>query len=264
MDKSKTDSFAENLRLLCSYCHSVSEVCRQLGINRQQFARYLSSESLPSSRNLRKICDFFGVEESEALLPHKEFSALIVLKPSNSMKATVNIVDGLALSVGEGAPDGRRYLGYYYRYLRSIEYPGSIIKAVVRIFEEDGYVKTKAIELLRQKQQPIGTYDRFKYRGVFLHMADRIFIVETDYILKNVITETILFPTHKTPLTYLFGKGLGISSGPLREPYATPIVYEYIGLDPDLRPLLAGLSLYPEDSEDVDPKVRDYLIHEKL
>lgn len=256
--------FADNLRLLCSYCHSVSDVCRKLSINRQQFARYLSGESLPSDRNVRKICDFFGVEEAEIYLSHKEFRTLIVVKPSNNMKAPVNIIDGLGLSLEETHTSGRRYLGYYYRYLRSIEYPGQIIKAGVRLYEDEGQIKTKAIELLRQPGQALNTYDRFKYRGVFLHMADRLFMIETDYILKNAITETILFPSHKNPLTYLFGKALGISSGPLREPYATPIVYEYAGADPDLRVFLKGLALYPEHSDAIDLKIRDYLTTEDL
>ena len=36
----KTESdLAANLRLLCSYGRSVSDVCRRLGINRQQLIR---------------------------------------------------------------------------------------------------------------------------------------------------------------------------------------------------------------------------------
>lgn len=264
MSNTASDDFSRNLRLLCSYCHSVSEVCRQLEINRQQFARYLSGESQPASRNIRKICDYFGVEEAEIYLPHRKFSEMIVVKPTKDMKSSVNIIDELDLSIQAASSFARKYLGYYYRYLRSIEYRDTIIKAAVRLYEEDGKIKSKAIELLRRRDQPDDAYDRFKYRGVFLSMADRLFLVETDYILKNAITETVLFPSHKNPLTLLFGKALGVSSGPPREPYVTPIVYEYVGLKPNLRDLLGNLALYPEDSEDIDAKVRDYLLNETL
>lgn len=54
--------FAENLRLLCSYEKSVSAVCRSVGINRQQFSKYLSGANQPSTNNLRRICDHLQVQ----------------------------------------------------------------------------------------------------------------------------------------------------------------------------------------------------------
>ena len=48
-----------NLRKLCSLHKSVAEVSRKLGINRQQFNKYLSGDAIPSLRNLRRITDFF-------------------------------------------------------------------------------------------------------------------------------------------------------------------------------------------------------------
>tara|TARA_R110002020_G_scaffold77450_11_gene195503 strand:- start:1537 stop:1731 length:195 start_codon:yes stop_codon:yes gene_type:complete len=55
--------------LLCSYAHSITEVCEKLSINRQQFHRYLNGQSRPSHRNLRNICDFFGVDVSTTWAP---------------------------------------------------------------------------------------------------------------------------------------------------------------------------------------------------
>lgn len=59
---------AENLRLLCRSQRSVSEVCRRIGLNRQQFGRYLSGAGRPSDHNLQRICDYFGVTEADLLL----------------------------------------------------------------------------------------------------------------------------------------------------------------------------------------------------
>jgi hypothetical protein len=50
-----SEPFAENLRLLCSHYASVAEVCRRIGINRQQFNKYLSGASTPSLHSLRRI-----------------------------------------------------------------------------------------------------------------------------------------------------------------------------------------------------------------
>src|SRR3546814_2410873 len=73
--------FAENLRLLCSYYESVSAVCRRLGMNRQQFNKYLAGHSMPSRHNLRRICAFFGVEEAEIMLPNRRFAEIVELRP---------------------------------------------------------------------------------------------------------------------------------------------------------------------------------------
>jgi transcriptional regulator with XRE-family HTH domain len=58
------DAFAANLRRLIAEEDSIAHVCRELSINRQQFNRYLSAETLPSDANLAKIATFFKVSEN--------------------------------------------------------------------------------------------------------------------------------------------------------------------------------------------------------
>lgn len=61
------DTFQTNLTYACSLYPSVAEVCRRLGINPQEFNEYLAGQVRPSRYNMRKICDFFGVNEWEKL-----------------------------------------------------------------------------------------------------------------------------------------------------------------------------------------------------
>lgn len=259
---SGSEDLAENLRLLCSYKRSVSEVCRKLEINRQQFARYLSGETLPSSGNIRKICDYFGVEEYEIRLPAAQFRDLIVVKTDRTPHVSPGGFQDLVRHVQDDSGAlGHKYVGYYYRYLRSVEYPEAIIKACVRVFEHEGRTWLKAIERMKPPGDRQGHgYDVYKYSGVLMHLSDRIFIVESDTILKNAITETILYPTHKNPMTFLFGKALGVSSGLSREPYLTPIVYEYLGTQISERVLIANCGLLPETDDSVDRRIRTYLL----
>lgn len=252
--------FSENLRLLCSYTRSVSHVCRHLDINRQQFARYLNGETLPSSHNVRKICDFFGVEESEIFLPAAKFRPLVLARPVGRASTSGTVVDSLDLPSAEGVAGALRYVGYYFRYLRSVEYPGAIIKAAVRIRARDDKVRVKAIERLRPESAGSGRFETFKYAGELLLLADRLFMIETDVLLRNSITETILYPTHKHPMKLIYGEAFGISSGPSREPYMTPIVYEFLGQQPDLRAMLRACRLYPQQSPAIDDRVRDYVL----
>ncbi|WP_299661083.1 helix-turn-helix transcriptional regulator [uncultured Ruegeria sp.] len=64
--------FGANLRQLAQSYPSVSEMCRQLGINRTQFNRYLGGESFPRPDVLDRICRFFDVDARILLKPLDE------------------------------------------------------------------------------------------------------------------------------------------------------------------------------------------------
>lgn len=63
------DHFRHNLRTLIEASGTIAEACRELDLNRQQMAKYLSGESLPSVPLLVKICDHFGVSTDIAHRP---------------------------------------------------------------------------------------------------------------------------------------------------------------------------------------------------
>src|SRR5690606_3721496 len=79
-----------NLKLLCSHYRSIAEVCRKLVINRGQFNKYLSGQSRPTAHNLKRICDFFGVEAYELGLPTEQFATLIGMRDSGQEKRPGN------------------------------------------------------------------------------------------------------------------------------------------------------------------------------
>lgn len=66
--------FGTNLRTLAKKYPSISELSRQLGINRTQFNRYLSGESFPRPDVLDRICAFFGVDARILLDPVEQIS----------------------------------------------------------------------------------------------------------------------------------------------------------------------------------------------
>ena len=58
-DSADSKNFAVNLKFLCGFYSSISEVCRRLEINRQQFNRYLSGKSFPSYKNYKTLLIIF-------------------------------------------------------------------------------------------------------------------------------------------------------------------------------------------------------------
>ena len=58
-----------NLRQLSGKAESISALCRDLGINRTQYNRYLAGESFPRPDVLDRICNFFEVDARILLAP---------------------------------------------------------------------------------------------------------------------------------------------------------------------------------------------------
>ena len=59
------ENLAVNLRRLCAQHGSIAAVCREMGVNRQQFDRYLSMDALPNRATTMRICAYFGIDEAE-------------------------------------------------------------------------------------------------------------------------------------------------------------------------------------------------------
>ena len=59
------EALSTNLSQLCKKEDSIASVCRATQINRQQFNRYLSGDSLPNQRNREKICRYFKIDEPD-------------------------------------------------------------------------------------------------------------------------------------------------------------------------------------------------------
>ena len=76
-----SDPLSTNLTFACSFLPSIALVCRRIGINRQQFNKYLSGRVRPSRHNMRKICEFFGVTEGEL----RETGADLVLATTSDL-----------------------------------------------------------------------------------------------------------------------------------------------------------------------------------
>jgi hypothetical protein len=58
-------NLARNLRNLCRQRGSINTVCREMGIHRSQFEKYLGQVVMPSPASLKKICAYFQISEQE-------------------------------------------------------------------------------------------------------------------------------------------------------------------------------------------------------
>jgi len=133
------DHLGPNLKLLCSHYRSIAEVCRKLTINRAQFNKYLNGQSRPTAFNLKRICDFFGVEMYELSLPAEQFADLIGARiGSHDTRLPSDPLLELFQPLGEHSSSLSRYCGYYFEYVNCMSVPGQILLSLVHLREERG------------------------------------------------------------------------------------------------------------------------------
>ena len=156
------DIFGQNLRTLSARAKSVSQLCRDLGINRTQFNRYLSGESFPRPDVLYRICDFFNVD------------ARILLEPVEMIGPgadTLVDTDEFRDFIGTKAqllPEAEFPSGFYRFARPSFMQEGAFVTGLVRVYRKNGFTFVRGLEAvapLRQQGLAIDRHTR-EFRGL--------------------------------------------------------------------------------------------------
>jgi transcriptional regulator with XRE-family HTH domain len=254
-----SDHIAVNLRLLCGYSRSITEVCRQAGLNRQQFTKYLSGASLPSLHSLRRICDFFGVEDHEILLEPAAFRELIRLRPPRLGAAVEPAPDSAdrflgGLAAGHDDAAARMLIGYYFLYLRDDRRAPMISRSLVRMTAAPRGLALKALDFI-----PGGTSTLpscVKYAGSAFVADGRVHVMARECVIGKSIWFASYYLTDFTRRPYLSGLSLGVEPDPRGEIIAMRSVLEYLGTRIDIRRELRRCGQIPAASPEIDAIIR--------
>lgn len=255
-----TVNFTANLKLVASYYPSISEMCRKLEINRQQFMKYLSGTSFPSRHTMRRMCDFFGVDEYEILLPHDQFRNIVRLRPAQGAE-DISLPPGFAAMLSQ-AQRSRSLLskthGYFHEYYLSFSAPGNILKALVYVYAWNDYTLYKRLERLRRPNRS-GPPEVYKYAGIITVVGDRMHLLDQEVITGSELTQTVLFMNYRNRISTLTGLTVGVSGDDAHEPSSSRVVMEYIGRSVNLRQAISECRLYPISSEEVPERILRHL-----
>ncbi len=256
-----TDHFAKNLRFACGYYKSIAEVCRRLKLNRAQFNRYLSGRHKPSANAMMRLCDFFGMEEFEFLLPHDQFQRLLQVKPRTQTIERSNYpeLEHLTKLHRTGDSNLEKYLGYYFEYYYSLSSPGKILRTLICIERQENGVYYQRTERFQEASKNVISHG--VYNGSAFFLTDRIFLVDYEARTGYEITETILFPTFRNKLSRLSGLKLGVSGSGERMPCCTRVVYEYLGRSINKHRALSLCGLYDPAGDDIDAALKEALVN---
>ena len=215
--------FGANLRRLSMLYPSISELSRQLGINRTQFNRYLSGESFPRPDVLARICEFFNVD------------ARILLEPVESLKHRGEVLNGpfLADFLGKGItdiPESYFPSGFYRFARRSFLNEAQFVVGLVYVFRDDKMTLVRGYEArdaMRQQDLPDDAHSR-EFRGYVAQQEDGITMLISR---RNALTCSFNFLTRGTSFENNFWVGYvtrTVREAP-RGTRAVRMVYEYLG-----------------------------------
>jgi len=217
------DMFGANLRQMAKKYPSISELSRQLGINRTQFNRYLSGESFPRPDVLERICSFFEVD------------ARILLEPVNSLDTKGQILNGPILDEFLGhrvssLSENTFPSGIYRFSRRSFTRDNQFLIGLSHVFRSDGvtYVKGfEAKEAMRHQGLPTDPYTR-EFRGYATQQDDGVALV---IARRGALTCSFNYLSRAASLKNNFW--VGYVSRTVREESsgtrATRMVYEHLG-----------------------------------
>ncbi|QXI09116.1 helix-turn-helix transcriptional regulator [Pseudomonas zeae] len=253
-------NFSLNLKHLCSHYRSISEVCRKLGMHRGQFNKYLNGASFPTSFNLKRICDFFGVDGYEIALPADQFTLLISDRQRKisltALTAPQRAVEHLRECSSQRL---QNMVGYYHEYSHSVSNPGSILCTLVKIHEAEGHFVYTREERSSPSYASMGDIAHYRYEGVVYYLGDRLFLVDYESMASSEINLTILIPNLKRKNERLNGMKMSVTPCDRRAPVCSQVIWTLLGKEICYSETFRSIREYKIDDPDLNSELRSCL-----
>ena len=248
--------YRRNLQFCCDHYRSVSEVCRRLAINRQQFNRYLLGSATPSRHNHKLITDFFGLDDGELFTPHADFAASFKRRVARDASATLPLSSLLQAVSSPGTAGLAEYQGFYFKYFYTY-LGGKRIKRELAHWRYDGGVLASSV-----KQRYLGEDERddaalrfITYRGVVGSLGDRLVVIDHHRGTSREVSAMLLYPSGRI-LKRLNGMTLGVSHGSARTIAAARVVMDFLGTEIDIRTALSRLGTFELDEPTIPEAIK--------
>lgn len=159
-----------NLRQLSQQAVSISALCRELGINRTQYNRYLAGESFPRPDVLHRICTYFGVDARILLEPVDQIQTADQSLLHNPILADF-VGSGVGTLSEADFPNG------FYRFVRrSFMDDARFVQGLIYVFRHSGNAFLRgfeAKEAMAQQGLPTDPATR-EFRGAVIAQEDGV------------------------------------------------------------------------------------------
>ena len=247
------NTLGANLRALAKSTDSISALCRDLGINRTQFNRYLSGESFPRPDVLFRICQYFKVDARIILEPLSDIGL-----GSKSLLSHPEINEFLSGGVAQ-LQETFFPAGFYKFVRRSFLDDTMFVQGLVYVYRVDGATFLRGYEtrqVMVQQGLPDDAISR-EFRGLLLAQEGGVAGLVSR---RNTLTTSFNFLT-QVP-SFRNNYWVGYTARTVRENISgsriTRLVYQYLGQDGSrVRAVARGAGLCRAD--DLVPYERNQL-----
>jgi DNA-binding phage protein len=254
--------FAANLRHVCEQRGSISQICRKILINRQQFNKYLAGRHQPSSANVRTIADHFGLSPEVLFSPHEEFRALIdgnFFDTFSRLRGLPQVTKFMSTVMSASDSVEQSLVGVYDRYHFSSIYPRRILRACFCIYRGPDMLQHVYVEHFPSPDDPARTAYTFKYHGFVMPIEGRFFTVDFETVQRNELTFGIFSAVQRNTKRLMLGITSGVAATMYRQPFSTRLALLYRRPGLLTREDLAKTTALDMDDPTIPREVREYL-----
>lgn len=239
-------NFADNLRALCARHGSIAAVCTAIGMNRQQFNKYLAGSTLPNAPTLSKICGFFGVE-AETLFCGVPGAGLAVPPGLTNIALA-------SFAATQGMRDSTLRPGCHYVYTPWPREPAKCLRAALLIYEKDGVTLFSRITKYRSP----GLRQRYalsvRHDGIVLESDKAKYLLATSR--KGLGELNLVSIGVESALSKDFMSGLALTMDPAGSPVAMRVALEYRGAAAMFKRTISEACILPLSDPSIPEEVR--------
>ncbi len=219
--------FAGNLRDECLRHGTIADVCRGIGINRQQFNKYLAGQTLPNAATLRRICDYLQIQEHELLTEKVGDEAIFNARRSQRFLTSLEhfvrtIVPEGGLAYGPELAIAEQ--GNYFCYFPLPNSPQRFLRSLLRVTRVRGL--TYFTRLTRTRATGKGFVFRGKHIGIVTSSAGSLHFLGRNRVSPFQMSFMSFDTKNKLNDKYLFGVGITRSTV---DAIGLRIVFEHLG-----------------------------------
>jgi transcriptional regulator with XRE-family HTH domain len=247
--------FAENLRRKVAEHGTIADVCRGIGVNRQQFNKYIAGTAIPNAMTLRKICHFLNILEHQLFLERDGIDENPLTNSVMPRRGPLGFFQFAANKFDFEVNDLQ--LGYYECIMPLVEVPGMIVSSLLLV-QQNGRQK----EFVRLTRTSMSTRSsnmvvRGRHKGVVFANSSEIYFIGVNRFPPHQVS----FMAIKRPggVAIGFNKGTILTHG-LNGPVSTKVCTFYAQKQDDLKGYLRGIGVQHIANRILEPFVADYLL----